>query len=337
MIDRSRLDKVDSFGMCKVYDKWPEIAESSFNMDYEPIEYDKIDHIVFAGMGGSGSLSDVFSAILSKSNIHVSVVKGYHLPKTVNSDTLVVTTTVSGNTTETLSVLNSATKQNCKVIGFTSGNKMEEYCTKNKIECRKIEQIHSPRSSFPAFLYSMLNTLKPILPIEKSDVLESISHLKNQHAKISSENLSDTNPAISLAEWIVGIPVIYYPWGLKAAAIRFKNSFQENAKSHAMAEDVIEACHNGIVAWEKKTNVQPVLIRGQDDFVKTVERWKILKSFFEKNEIEYKEIVSVQGSIVSKIINLIYLLDFTTIYHSILNGTDPSPVSSIDFIKNHLS
>jgi len=239
LIDRSRLDKIDSLGMCKVYDKWPEIAESNFNMDSEPIECDKIDHIVFAGMGGSGSLSDVFSAILSKSNIHVSVVKGYHLPKTVNSDTLVVTTTVSGNTTETLSVLNSATKQNCKVIGFTSGNKMEEYCIKNKIECRKIEQIHSPRSSFPAFLYSMLNTLKPILPIEKNDVLESISHLKNQHAKISSENLSDTNPAISLAEWIVGMPVIYYPWGLKAAAIRFKNSFQENAKSHAMAEDVI--------------------------------------------------------------------------------------------------
>ena len=79
------------------------------------------------------------------------------------------------------------------------------------------------------------------------------------------------------------------------------------------------------------------MIRGQDDFVKTVERWKILKSFFEKNEIEYKEIVSVQGNIVSKIINLIYLLDFTTIYHSILNDIDPSPVSSIDFIKNHLS
>jgi len=336
LIDSSRLDKVDSLGMCKVYDKWPEIAESSFNMDYEPIEYDKIEHIVFAGMGGSGSLGDIFSAILSKSNVHVSVVKGYHLPKTVNSDTLVVTTSISGNTTETLSVLNSATKQNCKVIGFTSGNKMEEYCTKNNIDCRKIEQIHSPRSSFPAFLYSMLNTLKPILPIGKNDILGSISHLKNQQAKISSDNLSDTNPAISLAEWIVGIPAIYYPWGLEAAAIRFKNSFQENAKSHVMAEDVIEACHNGIVAWEKKTNVQPILIRGQDDFVKTAELWKILKSFFEKNQIEYKEVVSVDGSIISKIINLIYLLDFTTIYHSILNGTDPSPVSSIDFIKNQL-
>ena len=59
------MDKVDSLGMCKVYDKWPEIAESSFNMDSEPIEYDKIDHILFAGMGGSWSLSDIFSPILS--------------------------------------------------------------------------------------------------------------------------------------------------------------------------------------------------------------------------------------------------------------------------------
>ena len=46
-----------------------------------------------------------------------------------------------------------------------------------------------------------------------------------------------------------GIPVIYYPVGLQAAAIRFKNSLQENAKSHAISEDVIEACHNGIVSW----------------------------------------------------------------------------------------
>ena len=74
MIDRSRLDKIDSLRISQVYDKWPEIAESSFNMNSEPIEYDKINHIVFAGMGGSGSLSDIFSAILSKSNIHVSVV-----------------------------------------------------------------------------------------------------------------------------------------------------------------------------------------------------------------------------------------------------------------------
>jgi len=56
---------------------------------------------------------------------------------------------------------------------------------------------------------------------------------------------------------------------LIATAIRFKNSLQENAKIHAMAEDIIEACHNGIVSWEKSSDIKPVLIQGQDDYIKT--------------------------------------------------------------------
>ena len=121
MIDSSRLDKVDSLGMCKVYDKWPEIAESSFNMDYEPIEYDKIDHIVFAGMGGSGTIGDVMSSLLSKADIHTSVVKGYLLPKTVDSNTLVVLTSISGNTDETLTILSNNLKSNAKFVAISSG------------------------------------------------------------------------------------------------------------------------------------------------------------------------------------------------------------------------
>jgi len=132
------------------------------------------------------------------------------------------------------------------------------------------------------------------------------------------------------------IPLIYYPWGLQAAAIRFKNSLQENSKSHAIAEDVIEACHNGIVSWEKSSQIQPILIRGQDDYIKTKERWEILKQYFEQNKIDYREIHSVEGPILSKIINLIYLFDYTSIYLAIKNGIDPTPIKSIDFVKNKL-
>jgi glucose/mannose-6-phosphate isomerase len=130
--------------------------------------------------------------------------------------------------------------------------------------------------------------------------------------------------------------VIYYPFGLQSASIRFKNSLQENAKMHVFSEDVIEACHNGVVAWERKSNIQPILITGQDDHVKTKERWHIIKEFFQQNKIEYKEIISVNGSILSKIINLIYLLDYSTIYKAVLNEIDPSPVKSINFIKERV-
>ena len=105
---------------------------------------------------------------------------------------------------------------------------------------------------------------------------------------------------------------------------------------HAITEDVIEACHNGVVSWERKSYIQPILIEGQNDHVKTKERWKVLKEYFDSKKINYLEILSVNGSILTKLINLIYLLDYASIYTAILNKTDPSPVKSIDFIKKKL-
>ena len=322
--------------MYSIYDKWPEIAKNAYNSNLIPVDLKNINHIVFAGMGGSGALGDIFFSILSKTNIHVTLVKGYLLPKTVDSNTLVVITSVSGNTVETLTVLDSAKKIDCKIIAFSDGGKIEEYCVKNKIEYRKIPQHLSPRSSFTEFLYSMLRVLGPMLPIDKQDILESIEQLDKLEKKISSKNLSDENISLKLAEWINGIPIIYYPWGLQAAAIRFKNSLQENSKIHAIAEDVLETSHNGIVSWEKPSSVQPILLEGDEDYIKTKDRWKIMREYFKENDIDFQEVFSIKGNILSKLICLIYLLDYCSIYHAVLSNIDPTPIRSIDFIKNKL-
>ena len=335
MLDHAKL-KFDTQQMYKIYDKWPEIARQSFDSNLESEDFSDVDHIVFAGMGGSGAVGDMFASILSKTKIHVNVVKGYLLPKTVNTNTLVVVVSVSGNTKETMSILDSAHNLGSKIIAFSSGGRIQEYCEKNKITHRNIPQNHSPRASFTSFLYSILKVLYSTLQIKQSDILESIEEMENLKKKICSSNLTDTNPALNIAEWIKGIPIIYYPFGLQSAAIRFKNSLQENAKLHAMTEDVIEACHNGVVSWEKKSNMQPILIVGENDHIKTKERWKVLKEYFDLNKINYCEIPSIKGSILTKLINLIYFLDYVSIYYAILNETDPSPVKSIDYIKGKL-
>jgi len=323
--------------MHKVYDMWPELARKSFESNQKQVSFDGVNHIVFAGMGGSGSIGDIIAAILSKTNIHTSIVKGYLLPKTVDSKTLVISTSVSGNTQEVLSALELSNKMGCKIIAFSSGGKIKDYSIENEIEFREIAQIHSPRASFVSFLFSMLKVLKPIIPLKTDDVYESIKELETQEKIISSKNLTESNPALSIAQWITGIPLIYYPSGLQAAAIRFKNSLQENVKMHAMTEDVIEACHNGIVAWEKPSYVQPILLEGEDDYVKTKERWNVIKDYFYENKIDFKEVYSVNGSILSKLVNLIYFLDYTSIYKSVISNIDPSPVKSIDFIKSKLN
>ena len=323
--------------MFEVYDKWPEIARKSFETSQEKVSYENINHIVFAGMGGSGAIGDIFSSILSKSKIHVNVVKGYVLPKTSNSNTLVVGISVSGNTAETLSVLESAQKMNCKIICFTSGGKMLDFCKKNKIQYRIISKIHSPRASFINYLYSILKVLHVTLKINQKGILESIMELEKIHTKINSSNLTNSNVALNLAKWITNTPIIYYPLGLQSVGIRFKNSLNENSKIHASAENMLEACHNGVVAWEKKSTIQPILIEGADDHIKTKERWQVLKKLLSQNNVEYKEIKSTKEGILSKLVTLIYLLDYTTIYLAIKFNVDPTPVKSIEFIKKNTS
>ena len=335
MINKFDLEKIDSEKMFKIYDNWPEIAKNAY-FKAKSSSRESAKHIVFAGMGGSGTMGDFFAAVLSKTNLHVNVVKGYLLPKNVNSETLVVVTSISGNTAETLSILTAAKKIGCRIIVFSSGGKMKEFSSYNSIEFIKIEKFHSPRASFVNFLYSILRTLESIFPIKKEEIENSIKQLEITKKNICSDNLELNNQSLDLAMSLKKIPLIYYPWGFEAAAIRFKCSLQENAKMHAIVEDVVESSHNGITSWEIKSNVQPILLQGKDDYKKTKERWAIFEEYFSGKKIGFKKIVSIEGDIISKLVNLIYILDYASIYLAVINKIDPTPVYSIDYIKSRL-
>jgi glucose/mannose-6-phosphate isomerase len=330
------LKKIDKNSMYKVYDNWSKIATKATKSNLKVLEYKKTKEIVFVGMGGSGAINEFFASILSKTNIHLTVVKGYHLPNTITDETLIVFTSVSGNTIETLTVLELAKKSKGNIIAFSAGGKIEQVCLENNLEFRKIPMDNSPRASFVTYLYSMLKVLEKFLPIEKYEVLESIEKIEKIGKQISSVNLNEKNMSLKLAMWLDGIPMIYYPWGLQTSAVRFKNSLQENCKMHAMTEDILETSHNGIVCWEKPSVIKPILIQGEDDFEKTKERWTIVKKYFNENKIKFYEIHSEKGNIISKLICLIYVLDYATIYKSVLLNIDPTPVKSIEYIKNEI-
>lgn len=336
-MDVETLRRIDKGRMYEAYDDWPRLAREHYEADMQAADVEAITHVVFAGMGGSGAISDTFAALLSKTGIHVEVVKGYQLPRTVTAESLVVVISISGNTEETLGALSDAVGRGCRVLAFSDGGRLKEICSKRGLEHRRVAARHSPRASFPAFLFSMIRALEPLLPVSGSDVAAALRNLEAVGKKISSSSLDGKNPALSLAWWITGVPLVYYPWGLRAAAIRFKNSLQENAKMHTIAEDVIEACHNGVVPFSSQSAVRPILIRGADDHWKTKERWSILKEFFEGVDISYREISSSNGSILEKLTGLIYLLDYATIYRAVISGIDPTPIDPIDFIKSKLT
>ncbi|MBL76846.1 MAG: glucose-6-phosphate isomerase [Chloroflexi bacterium] len=335
-MDIQEIQKFDPQKMYQVYDKWPTLAKDAYEKEFTKMKFGNIDHVVLAGMGGSGAIGDIIAAILSRENFHVSTVKGYLLPKTVDDKTLVIAISISGNTKETLAILDYKSESNAKFIAISSGGVMRKKCLENSIPHYNIKMNHSPRASFGIFLYSILNILEDALPIQKSEVIESIEKMKELQKNINSNNLNEKNLSLSLAKDIDSNPLIYYPDGLKAAAIRFKNSLQENSKIHTSIEDVIEASHNSISTWENNNNFKPILLQGANDYIKTKQRWQIIKDYFKSKNIEYAEVFSVDGNIISKLVCLIYLLDYTSIYLAILSKIDPSPVDAIDFVKSRL-
>lgn len=327
------LVKYDTYNMRSVYNRWPEIAQEAYSAgrDADIIDTYGINHIVFAGMGGSGALGDYYAALLSNHNTHVTVVKGYNLPKTVDEDTLVVCSSVSGNTPETITVLKKSLRQPCRRIALSAGGIIREICMENGIPHHTVSMFHTPRASFPAYAYALLGILKT--GTTTHDINESINMMQKKRAHIQSTNLTTENPALNLATKLTKIPIIYYPWGLQAAAVRFKNSLHENAKMHAMVEDVVEVGHNGIMSWEMPSNVQPVIIQGADDNRKTKERWKIFEDYFNEKNIPFTKINSSGKHIMTKLMNLIYILDYCTIYLAAIRGVNPTSTDSIDYVK----
>ena len=336
-LDAAAVERIDTRGMAMAYSAWPEMARSAYR-SASPLPRGPLPHhVVFAGMGGSGARSDLFESVLSGDDIHVDVVKGYHLPRTAGPDTLVVATSISGNTAETMSVLRSASAAGCRTVSFSDGGSMGEYCERRGLAHVRVRMEHSPRASLPSFLYAMLGALADELPVRGADVGESISVLEEIAPSVADASLGGENPALSLAAWLPDIPLVYYPWGLRAAAIRFKNSLQENAKTHAMAEDVMEACHNGIVAWGRDSRVRPVMVRGGDDHERTKERWGILEGFFRSRGISHRTVTAPGSSILARLVGLMYTLDYASIYRAVMLGVDPTPVEPIEYVKERLA
>ena len=89
-MDIQEIHKFDPQKMYQVYDKWAILARDAYEKEFSKIKFENIDHVVLAGMGGSGAIGDIIAAILSRENFHVSMVKGYLLPKTVDDKTLVI-------------------------------------------------------------------------------------------------------------------------------------------------------------------------------------------------------------------------------------------------------
>lgn len=302
-----------------------------------------IQHVVVCGMGGSAIGADLVRSYLGgRLKIPMVICRHYGLPGFVGRNTLVIGSSYSGNTEETLTAIAAANKAGARIICVTTGGKLEAMATENSWSCVKIPSGMMPRAAL-AYSFAPLLVLMSrmgFVPGCDDDLERAASAARERSERYSIE--SEGNAAMELANRIYGrIPIIYAAQDhFDAVAVRFKGQICENSKQLAFANVYPEFNHNELVGWELYEPFVDKLIvltlKDIDDHLRVTARMSIVDNLFSKRKIEAIELMSDGDSLLSRMLSLIQFGDFASFYLAILNGVDPSPVKVIDYLKSAL-
>ena len=309
-------------------------------IDLSNLKKNKYSSIVYCGLGGSSISGDLLVDYLSgELSIPFIVVRGYDLPAGVNKDTLIIISSYSGNTEETISCFNQALKKNCKIVAITSGGKVEQEAIKYKIPLIKIESGFQPRYALYLGFFSLLKLMQEIGFVNEDQLVKKIIDLLSKRGEeLSKEN----SRAVHIAEQLIGfIPVIYSAGFLSSAAYRFKCQINENSKLHAFHHILPEMNHNEIIGYEsykeKQLNAKVIYLLDKDYLPQLLKRFNILKELLSNQKLDILSLESSENDKKVRIMDLIFLCDWISFYAAVLRGYDPSEIDFILEMKKRLN
>jgi glucose/mannose-6-phosphate isomerase len=322
-----------------------QFTQTSFDAEVMNNENDgrDITSIVVTGMGGS-ALAALVAKVWLKHDIKVpfEVVRNYDLPAYVGTNTLVIASSYSGNTEETVSALGQATEKGAQVGVIASGGKLIEIA-----EAAGIAHVTLPTGLQPrmAVIYN-LRALAALLEnfgvvSNKSDEIAGLSQwLGLQTAAWGPTIPTEQNYAKQLAGQAVGKTPVFYGGALTApAAYKWKISFNENAKNVAFWNEYPEFNHNEMLGWTSHPIEKPFAVF---DLISSLEHPQILKRFEISDRLlsgmrPKATVINLVGdSLIAQLLWASILADYVSIYVAVLNNVDPTPVELIEKFKKEL-
>jgi len=305
----------------------------------------EIINVVIAGMGGSA-----LAALLTKSwlknelRLPFEVVRSYDLPEYIGRNTLVILSSYSGNTEETLSSLDQAILKDAQIAIITSGGKLVEIANEHQITYALLPGGLQPRMAVIDDLRALIELLVnfDIVPKEKLDEIASTSDwVHSESTKWTADVPTNQNYAKQLALQSVGKTAVFYGGTLTApVAYKWKISFNENAKNMAFWNEYPEFNHNEFIGWTSHPVEKPFAVF---DIVSSFEHPQILKRFEITNRLlsgkrPKSTVINLAGnSVIEHLLWGSILADFVGIYLAILNNANPIPVEIIEKLKQELA
>ncbi|NCN24631.1 bifunctional phosphoglucose/phosphomannose isomerase [Candidatus Berkelbacteria bacterium CG_4_9_14_3_um_filter_39_23] len=310
-----------------------------------PSHYIQCNKIVLIGMGGSSMGAALAKTLVAQSaKIPLEIVRDYELPGYIDSKTLAIAISYSGETEETLSCALKAQKKDAKIITISSGGALESFAKKHRLPHYKINYGSQPRAALGYSYTAVCAILKKIRLLEINDdqIQKAVTQMKNAMKKIAPEVPTVQNQAKQLAERLYGkIPVIIGSGIMQEVARRYKGQFNENAKTASYFEAIPEMNHNSLVGTEFPESINSkifvILLGSKFDNQRNNLRIDITAQILTKRRIQYEIIQPTPASnkIAEQLLS-IHFGDYTSYYLAMLNGVDPEPVEIIKFLKDSL-
>ncbi|MGA3191175.1 MAG: bifunctional phosphoglucose/phosphomannose isomerase [Candidatus Bathyarchaeia archaeon] len=308
------------------------------------IGYPKPEVIIVAGMGGSAIGGELLKDwARDRLAIPVDVCREYHLPAYANKNTLVLATSYSGETEETLNVFLEALKRNCMIICISSGGALTEFAGKLSIPHLLVPSGMAPRATLPYLFMPLLGILEKmgLAAGVDTEFSETVRVLKRISSENSPERPLNDNFSKKLAANVDGtVPAVYGFGFYRAVAQRLKTQFNENSKNLAKWESLPELNHNEIVGWEAAKEFAKlfsvVFIRDAEEPKEIRQRIEFTKETVGKGAVKLFEVWSSGKSSLARMSSVICVGDFTSVYLAVLRGIDPTPVRTIVLLKERL-
>jgi len=314
--------------------------------DFElPRDYATIDKVVVLGMGGSVIGGDLVRSLFSsKSKPIIFVNRDYDLPGFVDDRTLVIASSYSGNTEETLSAFSQALKRKCLKLAMTTSGELKELAEDAGVPVFIIDYVGQPRAAVGYSFMSLIAFLQKLglLEDKTAEVETMIQDLEKLLAELKETVPTGSNRAKQLATKLHGkIAVIYGAGILSEVAHRWKTQINENSKAWAFYETFTELNHNAVVGYqfpqELASRIYVVMLRCPSLHPRILIRYQVTSELLEQSGISHQTIDSRGKSKLSQMIGLVYLGDWVSYYLAILYEIDPTPIKAIDYLKKRLS
>jgi len=339
------VDKDDFKRFLKKFPDQIKESENLFKSSKAKIKVKEIDNILYLGMGGSAIAGDVFrSTFFNELKLPFTVVRGYQCPQFCSNRTLVIVSSYSGDTEETISAAKEAQKKGGQIIAITGGGEVEKMAIKHSWQMIKIPGGMPPRQAFGYSFFPLLYLLNPVLK-KKVDEKQIKDVLRLVRAMVK-RNDEQTTRGKSLSKELAikihhRIPLVYTsaPY-LEAVAIRWKNQFQENSKSMAFHNVIPEMNHNEIVGWEMDhkcmENFIVFFLEEHDSHTRVSTRIELTKKIIQERGAEVVSLYTEGETLLEQVISLVCKGDWVSYYLALLYERNPLDILNIDYLKSEL-